>query len=87
MDVKVKALEWQDIGSLFIAETAIGSYEVIVFDAVGISTRLELPMPRNIPMWFSSGEEAKAEAQADYERRILSALEITPPAARAAKED
>lgn len=61
---KVKALEWRNSYGVLRAETAFGDYIV-----TGNILRIG---PMSCEM---VSEDPKAAAQADYERRILSALE------------
>ena len=79
MGVKVKKLVWEDIceGSIR-AEAPFGSaygidsfYEFSPGDA---NNRLSLPLGLG-KQWFTTIDAAKAAAQADYDRRILSTLE------------
>lgn len=72
--VRVKPMEWD----CRQADTAIGAYRINVFTS-GVIVLLDgaiIPGARGLV----SESEAKAAAQADYERRILSALEATQPA-------
>lgn len=75
-DIKVKALEWEH-GA---ADAAGGIYEIARYGrywAVYLNNNL-VAEPEN-------EEAAKAAAQADYEARILSAIDITPEPASAAQ--
>ena len=76
-EVAVKELEWKLIGRAWIAETDIGDYEVSVFELEGVSTRLITPFDRT-GVWFRTDKDAKAAAQADFSRRIRSALVPQP---------
>lgn len=72
MKIKVKTLEWKDRrgdGSLH-AFTDFGLLYTVSNDAWGNT--------RNFPRANRAGsmDEAKADAQADYEARILSAIEV-----------
>ena len=74
-EVKVRELEWEgDDGLHLRAKTAIGDYSVLLIENNGLSS-WRGPMDRyeNVETF----EAAKAAAQADYERRIRSAL-VTP---------
>jgi len=69
--VKVKPLEWD--GDRHRAKTIVGNYSIsksIIFD--GWLWALDGVLTEVAP----SEDEAKAAAQADYERRILSALAL-----------
>lgn len=77
-EVKVRELEWEgDDGLHLRAKTAIGDYSVLLIENNGLSS-WRGPMDRyeNVETF----EAAKAAAQADFERRIRSAL--VPPEAR-----
>lgn len=78
--VKVRKLEWTALDDDHWGVTSLGlSYEIRRSQLTG-SVRIR--GSRNIHDGFmdfdGTVEEAKAAAQADYERRILSALEPTP---------
>ncbi len=81
--VKVKALEWKDERNCECsAETVIGTYEVGFDD--GWWAQLEGGVkwdwnPPYDPRSYEGPSAAKAAAQADYERRILAALEPAEP--------
>jgi hypothetical protein len=67
--VKVKGLEWVEN----VADTSIGAYWIIA----GIDGQCTLGLPiRKSGDWpkYPTHEEAKAAAQTDFERRIVSAL-------------
>lgn len=67
---RVKALEWSTNWGTIKAETPIGHYFIEARRDGSFDCRLE-----NVwKTWASSSDAAKAAAQADYERRILSAL-------------
>ncbi len=82
--VKVKPLEWKDERNCECsAETVIGTYEVGFDD--GWWAQLEGGVkwdwnPPYDPRSYEGPSAAKAAAQADYERRILAALEPSEPA-------
>lgn len=84
--VKVKALEWSDRGKSakdeWKANTSVGRYEVgrvgTGFAAIRRSWQRD-DVHDHVIIRGASSDEAKAAAQADYERRILSALDHTPP--------
>ncbi|QRG06148.1 hypothetical protein EZH22_24695 [Xanthobacter dioxanivorans] len=77
--VKVKALEWVKCHAGYSAEVPFGEYgcdldqdeEVALYPWICSS-------PEDILGHCETLDEAKAAAQADYERRILAALEPTP---------
>lgn len=72
--VRVKPLVWRDSYSVIRADTEFGNYQT---SASGkILTLGVAPMsPQTV---CANLDDAKAAAQADYERRILSALEPAP---------
>lgn len=76
--VRVKPLVWGTFGKeCFRAETVLGHYEVMWGFHNG-QTSLDIPAPRRSHVWHPSVEAAKTAAQADYEARLLSALEPQP---------
>lgn len=78
---RVKALEWSTNWGTIKAETPIGHYFVEARRDGSFDCRLE-----NVwKTWASSSDAAKAAAQADYERRVLSAL--AEPAGEAEKDE
>lgn len=86
---RVKPLVWETFGKECLrAETVLGRYEVMWGFHNG-QTSLDVPAPRRTHTWHSTLEAAKAAAQADYESRILSALEpaVQPDAAEQAIRD
>ena len=72
--VRVKPLEWvEEIKDTWWTTDA---YRIEVFDGGGFAARVARPQSRAF-LTLAHGisfDEAKAAAQADYERRILSAL-------------
>lgn len=81
--VKVKPLEWSDEGNgEFIAQSVVGSYHI----SLPASFWSALAPDGEILSGFHTHTEAQAAAQADYERRILSAL-ATPPASGLREEN
>lgn len=78
MDNKVKKLEWvEEVSATWWTADA---YRIEVFDGGGFAARVSSPQSRAFRTiaYGVSFEAAKAAAQADYERRILSALEPSP---------
>jgi len=76
MSVKVKPLEWRRRGNYaWIAVTAVGCYEYGLF-------RGQMPFAtRDEQMIVSDCEDttqARQACEADYERRVMSCLEVTP---------
>ena len=69
--VRVKLLEWRDSYGVLRAETPFGDYKI----TGNVLHRLGNPAPQSV---HENEEAAKAAAQADYEARILSALEPAP---------
>lgn len=75
---RVKKLVWEKRkGDLYLADTPFGLYCVEKFAAIdgeeeGWHAYIESEGP---PYDYDTAEEAKVGAQADYESRILSALE------------
>jgi len=73
--VRVKPLEWLEReDSSFRGASAIGYYHI--FPGTGFSYDLCGPVGGRLAT-YKRLDEAKAAAQADYERRILSALSTT----------
>lgn len=74
--VKVKALEWAQhpTAEAWRADIMLGTYQVWV-GTHGTAWQFDGLLGERINETASDEEEAKAAAQADYERRILSALE------------
>jgi hypothetical protein len=74
---KIKQLEWDDYdGVYFDSISAVGHY--IVFDGGKFSEasyRFALSYNGNLVDYFESLDEAKAAAQADFERRIMECLD------------
>lgn len=79
--VKVKALEWSSNWAVIKAETPIGHYFIESRRDGSFDCRLE----NTWKTWALSSDIAKADAQADYERRILSALTTEPAAPQEAE--
>jgi hypothetical protein len=79
--VKVKPLEWvaadEDEEDYVSAFSEIGAYSIERLSAGSWELTAELPSGGECS-WYVTIEAAKAAAQADYERRILSALEPSP---------
>ena len=80
-DTKVKPLEWIDVGEGPRCITVCGMYAIHPSSGSRGTPKLSLTgMPGNAFGKFDSVDQAKAAAQADYEQRILSAIEPTPVA-------
>lgn len=85
--VKVKPLEWVELneGKAFRAILpVIGSIRIEPYGVCGwweVLWSMPGQCDKLIPDVFDTPDEAKSAAQADYERRILSALEATLKAA------
>jgi hypothetical protein len=77
--VRVKALEWSDQGSTLIAQTAFGGYQIDRFPNNGFGP-FHILHGDSFLSHADTLEAAKAAAQADYEARILSAIEAAPKA-------
>lgn len=74
--VRVKALEWSEGPFLFVAETTIGSYYLEDQGRNWAGDRYWLTSGLiKVALKFPTLEAAKAAAQADYEARVLSAIE------------
>jgi hypothetical protein len=73
--VKVKALEWELYGSKFRARSSCGLY-IVSEKSPGRWWYSRDNQPFAQP--FATAAEAKAAAQTDYERRIISALTPVP---------
>lgn len=74
MDIRIKPLEWTKLSTGWISHTSFHAYEVVATATGFMATYANLD--------FAWGEEEamKLAAQADYDLRILSTLEATPPA-------
>jgi len=79
--VKVKPLEWEaadeDEEDYVFAFSEIGAYSIERLSAGSWELTAERPSGGECS-WYVTIEAAKAAAQADYESRILSALEPSP---------
>lgn len=76
-DVKVKALEWEDD---IIAQTPFGAYTVAdTVDDEWEWTYHRYPFGEPDETKHPTKDAAKAAAQSDFERRILSALTPSQP--------
>lgn len=73
-EVKIKPLEWSTNWGIVKAETPIGHYYIEARRDGGFDLRLEDVWS----VWASGSKTAKAAAQADYERRVRSALFDVP---------
>lgn len=70
--VGVKPLVWKGDSPNIYASTEFGFYEIDIY------YKSKLRWSFNDGFWISDNvEEAKAAAQADYERRIMEAIEVT----------
>lgn len=81
--VKVKALEWEETewNGGFKADSALGYYEISMgFGSDAYYWAVTNPLGDDVGSDFEDPSYAKAAAQADYERRVLSALEPAEPA-------
>ncbi|MGR9130820.1 hypothetical protein [Rhizobium leguminosarum] len=77
--VKVKPLEWNAPDSWNLANTVLGTYVVRPCLATNFTGQFLMCRPGDEDsVLFPSEDAAKAAAQADYEQRILSALESKP---------
>lgn len=77
-EVKVKPLEWLDEGWASFAYPAIGRYRIEDHGANWTDDRFWLSFNGEVLGKFGEAEPAKASAQADFERRILSTLTPHP---------
>lgn len=76
----VRALEWaEQRGYAARAVTEVGIYAITHYAGMSKPFKLEGAGAANWPLYFRALPEAKAAAQADYERRILSALTAVEP--------
>jgi hypothetical protein len=80
--IKVKPLEWRearasDRWERFTAESILGRYEVLEWSNGGFGGTLAPQPGEDNGLEFTAANmgDAKTIAQADYERRILSAIE------------
>lgn len=90
MNYRVKPLVWRSIGRDRVAETKIGEY-VVSLDAFQVGGTAYLWVAGQVDGDDHHSEhknmyEAKSAAQADYEARVLAALEPAPDHSEA-KED
>lgn len=76
MSVKVKPLEWRRRGDCtWIAVTPVGCYVYGVFRGqMAFATRND----RIIETDYENTDKARQACDADYERRVMSCLEVTP---------
>lgn len=97
---RVKPLEWGPYHNPVFAgpDIAVASFSVFGLqlyqaqrDPQGTGFIVFLAPKYGTEFWSSKGhadlDEAKAAAQADFDRRIISALEVTPPEAGALKNE
>ena len=79
MNIKVKQLKWEDWTGRendFRAVSLVGFYTIRPTTKDGFQVRLWVPgVPYNDAAYCVTVDDAKAAAQSDFERRILSALE------------
>lgn len=74
--VRVKPLEWDNNGVPHTkAVSAVGLYTINVTSGHRYQLNRNYTTPGS---FFDTIEQAKAAAQADYERRILSTLDLSP---------
>lgn len=71
---KVKPLEWTELSTGWIAHTSFHAYEVVKTDHGFMATYA------NMDFAWGAEDAMKTAAQADFERRILFALEAAPSA-------
>lgn len=77
-EVRVKKLEWvPTFPNAWRAASGFGgAYELTTFKFMAHPARLYTP-DGGLPEWHASDEDAKAAAQADFERRVRSCLEMS----------
>lgn len=74
--VRVKQLEWENVGDgSFSGNSPIGKY--LIFAGTGFSYELWAPVGGRIGV-YKRREMAQAAAQADYDRSIISAIDLQP---------
>ena len=78
MNVRIKPLDWHGMGFFYTAYTILGDYFVSGLDGKW-RWYFEDEDPILEGKCEGSEEAAKAAAQADYEARILEALEFIEP--------
>lgn len=86
--VSVKPLEWRDIRATHEAYTLFGgAYIITAYAGMAEPFKLEKRgFDGSLSTYYRHLDEAKAAAQADYERRVLSALASHEPAPEPAKD-
>lgn len=85
--VKVKALEWHDLDGFSTAPSDLVRFSVIKIHNGKGDTSWRLERNGRFSSKYDTLEAAKSAAQADYEARILSAIEVDPsPRAQALEE-
>lgn len=75
-DVTIKPLEWKPQGASFLADTPMGEYAAEYYserDGIGWSAVLGDAAHLGD---FASVVEAKSACEADYEKRVLSCLQL-----------
>lgn len=84
--VKVKQLEWVETEFYMSADTEIGGYYAYLLDEHLDQSWRCIDLDGDPIGQFKDIESAKAAAQADYEKRILNALELTSEREQALEE-
>lgn len=77
MKISVRPLQWVNIegtGTYFSAPSAIGTYRITHYRGMKDGYKLEFPL--SFSSYFDSLDEAKAASMADYEKIILSAIDL-----------
>ena len=72
---KVKPRVWEFFGSGHVRAYAFYAYYEVMWEFWNDKACLRVHPHIMSPLWYENPEAAKAAAQADYERRILGALE------------
>ena len=74
---KIKQLEWEFYGTYYSAETPVGHYVILQGDELYLESFLTytLTYNGNLIADFNRFEEAKAAAQADFEKRVKECLD------------
>jgi hypothetical protein len=75
---KIKQLEWEFYGLYYDVETAVGHYMILQGDEQYWENYNTCTLTHNGSLIadFNSIDEAKAAAQADFERRVMECLDL-----------
>lgn len=85
--VEVVKLNWVEVSYGFIAHTPFGTYKLSLNWGDHCETAMVIAGGEFPKSFHSDGEEAKAAAQADFERRILTCVVTKPVDVAAVREE